>query len=88
MHAIGTFDTLNPFTLKGVSAVGLGSIQDTLLTESSDEAFSEYGLLAETVEMPEDRSWVAFTLRKEARWQNEYMRPYRPVVIVSSHSHR
>lgn len=70
LHAIGTFDTLNPYTLKGVPAAGLGLTYDTLLSNSEDEAFSEYGLLAESVEMPEDRSWVAFNLRKEARWHD------------------
>src|SRR3712207_8685968 len=43
---------------------------ESLLLSSADEPFSEYGLLAETVEMPEDRSWVAFTLRPEARWHD------------------
>jgi microcin C transport system substrate-binding protein len=76
LNAIGTFDNLNAFTLKGVSAVGLGSLHDTLLTSSSDEAFSEYGLLAESIEMPKDRSWVAFNLRKEARWHDG-----RPVTV-------
>jgi microcin C transport system substrate-binding protein len=70
LHFIGTFDTLNPFTLKGIPAVGLGNLYDTLLVSSLDEAFSEYGLLAESVEIPEDRSWAAFTLRKEARWHD------------------
>ena len=70
LNAIGTFDNLNAFTLKGISAVGLGGLHDTLLTSSSDEAFSEYGLLAESIEMPKDRSWVAFNLRKEARWHD------------------
>ena len=70
LHFIGTFDTLNPFTLKGIPAVGLGSLYDTLLVSSLDEAFSEYGLLAEQIEMPEDRSWAAFTIRKEARWHD------------------
>ncbi|NQV48719.1 MAG: ABC transporter substrate-binding protein, partial [Rhodospirillaceae bacterium] len=41
-----------------------------LLTSSADEAFSAYGLLAETVETPDDRSWVQFVLRKEARWHD------------------
>ena len=76
LNAIGTFDNLNAFTLKGVPAVGLGSLHDTLLTSSSDEAFSEYGLLAESIEMPEDRSWVTFNLRKEARWHDG-----RPVTV-------
>ena len=70
LHAIGTFDTLNHLTLRGVPAVGLGGLYDTLLTASDDEAFTEYGLLAESIEMPEDRSRVAFTLRKEAQWHD------------------
>src|SRR5262245_52591799 len=70
MAAFGTFDTLNPFTLKGVPAAGLGELYDTLMASSSDEAFSYYGLVAETVETPADRSWVAFTLRPEARFHD------------------
>jgi microcin C transport system substrate-binding protein len=70
LHAVGTFDSLNGFILKGVAAVFLGSIYDTLLTGSEDEAFTEYGLLAEKIEVPEDRSWAAFTLRPEARWHD------------------
>ena len=68
--ATGTFDSLNQFIIKGVPAAGLGSIYDTLLVSSADEPFTEYGLLVETIEMPEDRSWVAFTLRPEARWHD------------------
>ena len=68
--SIGSFNTLNPFILKGVSAVGIGRTFETLMTQSEDEAFSQYGLIAETVEMPEDRSWVAFTLRAQARWHD------------------
>ncbi len=70
LWSFGGFDTLNPFTLKGQAAPGLGPVYDTLLKSSADEAFSEYGLLAETVRMPEDRSWVAFKLRPEARWND------------------
>ena len=40
------------------------------MTSSEDEAFTEYGLIAESIEVPEDRSWVIFTLRPEARWQD------------------
>jgi microcin C transport system substrate-binding protein len=68
--SIGTFDTLNPFIIKGTPADGLGLLFETLTTQSQDEPFSEYGLLAESIEMPEDRTWVAFTLRPEARWQD------------------
>jgi microcin C transport system substrate-binding protein len=70
MAAIGTFDTLNPFVLKGVPATGIGLIFDTLMVGSSDEPFSEYGLIAESIEVPADRSWVAFTLRPEARFHD------------------
>ena len=70
LAAIGTFDTLNPFVLKGVPAVALGSVFDTLTVSSDDEPFSQYGLVAETIEMPADRSWVAFTLRPQARFHD------------------
>ena len=68
--AIGTFDTLNPFVLKGVPAAGLGDTFDTLMVSPADEPFSEYGLVAETIEVPADRSWVIFTLRPEARFHD------------------
>ena len=68
--SIGSYDTFNPFVLKGTSASGIGNLYETLTTSSSDEAFTEYGLLAETIEWPDDRSWVAFTLRKEAKWHD------------------
>ncbi|SDG38008.1 extracellular solute-binding protein [Roseospirillum parvum] len=70
LSAIGTFDTLNPFTLKGVPAAGLGGTFDTLLERSDDEPFTMYGLLAESIRLPEDRAWVEFTLRPEARWHD------------------
>lgn len=70
LSAIGTFDSLNPFIIKGTPAIGSGLIYETLLTNSLDEPFTEYGLLAESVQVPEDRSWVAFKLREEARWHD------------------
>ncbi|MBL6945091.1 MAG: ABC transporter substrate-binding protein [Rhodospirillales bacterium] len=66
----GGFDNFNPFIIKGESASGLGLTYDTLTQSSSDEPFTHYGLLAETIETPEDRSWVQFSLRKEARWHD------------------
>ncbi len=68
--AIGTFDSLNPFIIRGVAASQIGLIYDTLMVGSADEAFTMYGLVAETIEVPEDRSWVAFTLRPEARFHD------------------
>ena len=77
---IGTFDSLNPFILKGVSAAGLGGLFDTLTYHSDDEAFSEYGLLAETIEVGPDGSWVIFTLRPEARFHDD--RPVRADDVI------
>ena len=70
LSATGTFDNLNPFILKGVPAAGIGNTFDTLTVASADEPSSEYGLVAETIETPPDRSWVAFTLRPEARFHD------------------
>jgi microcin C transport system substrate-binding protein len=70
LAAIGTFDNLNPFILKGVAAAAVGQLFETLTVASWDEPSSEYGLIAESIEMPADRSWVAFTLRPEARFHD------------------
>ena len=69
-HAIGSFDSLNPFILKGQPASGLGFVFETLTTRSADESATVYGLLAETIETPADSSWAAFTLRAEARFHD------------------
>jgi len=66
----GSYDSFNPFILKGTAAAGIGNLYETLTTNSSDEAFTEYGLIAETIEWPDDRSWVAFTIRNEAIWHD------------------
>ncbi|NQV79062.1 MAG: ABC transporter substrate-binding protein [Alphaproteobacteria bacterium] len=70
--ATGTFDTLNPFILKGTPASGIGLIFESLLTGSADEidTSAEYGLIAKSIEVPEDYSWVIFNLRPEARWHD------------------
>ena len=70
MHWVGSFDSLNPYIVKGVSAIGLGLTTDTLMTGSQDEPFSIYGLIAESMTMPEDRSWVSFKIRPEAKWHD------------------
>ena len=70
LPAIGTFDNFNPFIIKGSAAAGLGDLYVPLTVQSLDEPFTEYGQLAETIETPEDRSWVKFTLRPEARWSD------------------
>jgi microcin C transport system substrate-binding protein len=69
-YGVGTFDSFNPFIIKGNPDIGSTQIYDTLLVPTADEPFSEYGLLAESVETPPDRSWVIFTLRPQARWHD------------------
>jgi microcin C transport system substrate-binding protein len=64
----GTFDSFHSHIPKG-NAAGTGAVE-TLLTSSEDEPFTEYGLIAETIEWPDDRSWVIFNLRPEARWHD------------------
>ncbi|TFH49175.1 MAG: ABC transporter substrate-binding protein [Lysobacterales bacterium] len=66
--AMGTFDSFHGFIPKGHA--GPASSVETLLASSADEPFTEYGLIAESMEVPEDRSWVIFTLRPEARWHD------------------
>ncbi|HIM25681.1 MAG TPA: ABC transporter substrate-binding protein [Rhodospirillales bacterium] len=70
LNAVGTFDSFNSFIVKGNGAAGLGFIYDNLMHGSADEAFSQYGQLAESIEVPKDRSWAAFTLRAEAKWHD------------------
>jgi microcin C transport system substrate-binding protein len=70
LAAIGNYDSLNPFILKGQPASGISLVYDTLMAQSSDEPFSEYGLIAASVEVPKDRSWVIFNLRPEAHFHD------------------
>lgn len=67
----GGFDSLNPYILKGSAPWGLGvHTMETLMGRSIDEPFTLYGLLAESVETDEARTWVEFTLRPEARFSD------------------
>ena len=70
MSAIGTFDTLNPYVIKGVPAAGIGGIFDTLAVASQDEPASEYGLVADKIELAPDRLSVLYTIRREARFHD------------------
>lgn len=65
------YDSFNPFVVRGVAAAGVSSyLYDTLLESSDDEPFSAYGLIAESLETPEDRRYVIFNLREEARFHD------------------
>ena len=74
----GTFDSVNPFILKSMRTNARGSwdhqfgrlVFESLLFRSRDEPFTMYGLLAEKVEWPDDRSWIEFTLNPKAQWSD------------------
>ncbi len=68
--SFGSYDSFNGFIIKGEAADGLGVLYDTLMSASDDEPFSRYGLLAHSIEMPEDRSSITFFMRPEARWHD------------------
>jgi ABC-type oligopeptide transport system substrate-binding subunit len=79
LSVVGSFDSLNPFIIKGAPAFGpmvgynrylKNLVYETLLKRSPDEPFTLYGLLAETVEMADDRRWVRFTLNPAARFSD------------------
>jgi len=70
LSTIGTFDTLNPFVIKGVPAAGIGQVFDTLMTRSEDEPATDYPLIAESADLAPDRMSVLFNLRKEARFHD------------------
>ncbi len=70
LTALGSFDSFNPFILRGTSAVGIGLIYDPLIASNADEPSTEYGHLAHTLEIAGDRRSVAFELREEARWHD------------------
>lgn len=65
------YDSFNPFVLRGVAAAGANSyLYDTLMSQSEDEPFSAYGLVAEKIQVPDDRSWVTFHINPDARFQD------------------
>lgn len=70
--AIGSFDSFNSNILKGIPArgSGVGMIYDTLLTDSGDESFTKYGLLAKEIQIANDGGSVSFVLRDEAKWHD------------------
>lgn len=68
--AMGTFDSFNTFIIKGTPGDGLGVLYDSLLEKSLDEPFSLYGLLAETIDLPEHREHVTFELNSAATFSD------------------
>jgi len=71
LGVVGSFDSLNPFIVQGVPARGLRDfVFESLMTRGLDEPFTLYGLLAESVDVPDDRSSVTFRIRPEARYSD------------------
>ena len=71
MGSLGTFDSLNPFIVKGVTPSGVREyVYESLMARSQDEPFTLYGLIAEGVEVSDDRSSITFHLRPEARFSD------------------
>ncbi len=68
--AIGRFDTLNPLTIKGNAAQGLGLTTDRLMARVWDEPFTMYPLIAERYDIADDRSWIRFHLNPAARFHD------------------
>ncbi len=71
--ALGTFDSLNPFIIKGTPAQGMTRCFATLLESSGDEPASHYGYVAISIEVAPDLSWVIFNLNPKAKFNNEEM---------------
>jgi microcin C transport system substrate-binding protein len=71
-----TFDSFNPFVVKGTPAAGLTYLgansyfTEGLTTQGSDEPFTQYCLLCETMELAEDSSWIEFVIRSEAKFHD------------------
>ena len=80
--AEGSFDSLNPFTVKGDPAGGIGLVYDLLMASSPDEPSSEYGLVAEWVSYPPDFSSVTFGINPKARFHDGS--PITPEDIIFS----
>lgn len=70
LATFGSFDSFNPFIIKGNSAAGAGMLHCTLMAQSEDEPSSAYGYLAEKVEVAPDRKSVVFTLNKNAKFSD------------------
>lgn len=81
----GSFDSLNPLIVKGVAAEGVREyVYESLLARAYDEPFSLYGLIAESVETPNDRSFVEFTLHPEAKFSDGT--PITVADVIFSHA--
>lgn len=70
LAGFNTFDSLHIMIRKGIPAAGLAMTYDSLAVRNTDEPTARYGLVAETIEVADDLSWVEFVLRPEARFHD------------------
>jgi microcin C transport system substrate-binding protein len=82
LGAPNSFDSLNPYTYKGDAAALVSLTNDTLMTSAFDEPSTEYGLVAEAVQHPDDFAWVTYRLRPGARFHDG--KPMTPEDVVWS----
>lgn len=68
--AFGGFDSMNPYSIKGRAAALSSAMYESILVGTADEIGASYCLLCQSLEYPEDRSWVIFNLRPEARFSD------------------
>jgi len=82
---LGSFDSLNPLIVRGASAAGIRDyVFESLMARAMDEPFSLYGLLAQSIETPADRSSVTFRLHPEAKFSDGH--PVTVDDVVFSHN--
>lgn len=70
LFSIGSFDSFNPYIIKGDPVAGIGYLYETLMSSPEDDNLTEYGLIAESVEVPADLSYVIYNLRQEAQFHD------------------
>lgn len=88
---VGTFDSVNPFILNSMRTTARGmwdpqlghTVFESLMYRNKDEPFTLYGLLAEKAEMPDDRSWIEFTINAKAKWSDGV--PVTPEDVIFSY---
>ncbi|HCC55145.1 MAG TPA: ABC transporter substrate-binding protein [Desulfobulbaceae bacterium] len=71
LHDLGSYDKLNPYTLKGSPPAGLDDLVfETLAVPSLDETFASYGLIAKDIVLATDGLSVTFTIHEDARFSD------------------
>jgi microcin C transport system substrate-binding protein len=68
--ALGSFDSFNPYIIRGTAGIGIGLVYDTLLKDNVDEGSTEYAYIAQWIDLPADRLAVSFDLNPAARWHD------------------